>query len=380
VHVVAAGVLLALALAVSATAIEGDGSGRFGSVDIARPAEALTFARVGRGVVLVAAYEDGRVSGLNLTCALSRSVSDPIEVFRAEGYQRLEQLATTSSPDCAIVSRVADLAVPVDLGSHHVAAGANFPEHAGESDVEDGPFLFAKLVEPTSPQADVAAGAGLLDYEVELAWVPLDELRRGHEAEHLGLILCNDYTDREVLLRHIDVWDVASADGFTTGKSFPGFLPVGNLFVIPADYRAFAEALELRLYVNGEERQRSRVSQAVWSFDDLIDQTWQWQERRWDHHGQPVALLSEKDVIAARTLIMGGTPSGTGFQGVSRRQQVAGVVAWLWGGWDRPVTAHVIDAYAARARVEKRFLQPGDRVVIHVDRMGVIDNRVLGTP
>jgi len=370
--------LLSFAAAVVAAELADDNS--YGTVEIAEPADALTFARVGAGVVLVSTYEGGMVSGVSLTCALGRAISDPIEVFRTEGYKRLRALATSASPDCGIVSKAEDLAQPVDLGSRHVAAGANFPEHAGEAEVEDGPFLFAKLVDPTPPTAPVPAGEGLLDYEVELAWVPLDGLRRGQDAEWMGLILCNDYTDRGALLRHIDVWDIASAKGFTTGKSFPGFLPVGNLFVIPADYRAFAEAVELRLYVNGEERQRSHVSQAVWNFDELMNQTWQWQSRRWDHLGEAVGLLAEDDVVAARTLIMGGTPSGTAFQGISTGQQLAGVAAWVWGGWDRPVESHVMDVYIERARLEKRYLQPGDRVVIHVDRMGVIDNRVVAAP
>lgn len=351
---------------------------RFDSVEIAPPVVALTFARVGGGVILVEEYRNGMVRGLNLTCALGRVVADPIDVFLAEGYRALRALLANTGDECRLVSKAEDLVIPVDLRDHHVAAGANFPEHAGEAEVEEGPFLFAKLVEPTVFDAAVLAGDGLLDYEVELAWVPLKPLARGGETNWMGLILCNDYTDRAALLHHLDPWNVASAEGFTTGKSFPGYLPVGNLFVVPADHRSFAAERELRLWVNGELRQRAPVSAAVWGFDEMLDQIWQWQDRRWRHGDATVSLLAEPDVIAARTLLMGGTPAGTAFQGVPRRAQIDGVLAWLAGGWHRPLTANVFDQYIATARQERRFLQPGDRVVVHVDFLGVIDNRVEG--
>lgn len=347
------------------------------AVAIARPRDALTFARVGGGIVLVTEYHDEQIAGVNLSCALGRPVGDPIEVFLAEGYRRLRLVAATRDPDCHIVSRVVDLRAPLELPAQHIAAGANFPEHAGEADVREGPFLFAKLVEPTAYDASVAVGGGLLDYEVELAWVPLEPLERGAMPDWMGLILCNDYTDRAALLRNIDPWNVASGQGFTTGKSFPGFLPVGNLFVIPADYRAFAAELDLRLYVNGEQRQSGRVAEAVWDVDRLIEEVWKWQDRQWDHDGRKVSLLQRADVIPARTLVMGGTPSGTVFQGIPRRRQFAGALAWLMGGWDRPVAEHVIESYVAAAATERRYLQPGDRVSVHVDRMGVIDNPIV---
>ncbi len=350
------------------------------SLEIAPPSEALTFGRIetaeGQVPVMVTAYESGRVALIDLVCALGRPLGDAIAVFNQVGYERLRGVAEDPPDYCLRGIDARLLSMPVDLGDHHIAAGTNYPEHAGEAEVEDGPFLFAKLVEPTGPRSAVAAGEGLLDYEVELAWVTLARLRRGKTAEYLGLLLANEYTDRLTLLEHIDVSDVTSGVGFTTGKSFPGFLPVGNLFVIPADYRAFAGSLRLRLYVNGEKRQDALVSQAIWDIDEMIAQTWQRQDARWQHRGATVSLLPEPNVIEGRTMILGGTPSGTAFQGIPRATQVAGVGAWLLGGWDRSVVSRVAERYAADAREEGLYLVPGDRVVIEVDRMGVIDNTV----
>jgi 2-keto-4-pentenoate hydratase/2-oxohepta-3-ene-1,7-dioic acid hydratase in catechol pathway len=237
-------------------------------------------------------------------------------------------------------------------------------------------LLFAKIVVPTGPYSTVAAGKGLLDYEVELAYVALGPLREGERAERVGLILCNDYTDRETLLHHLDVDDVESGKGFTTGKSFPGYLPVGNLLVVPRDFRRFAGTLDLRLYVNGELRQSASASEALWDFDELLAQTWARRATTWQHRGREVGLIEDGDVVPARTLVMSGTPAGTVFQGISTGQKIAGVGAWLLGGWSRSVPDHVIDAYLSDAHARGAYLQPGDRVTVHVDLMGVIDNEV----
>jgi 2-keto-4-pentenoate hydratase/2-oxohepta-3-ene-1,7-dioic acid hydratase in catechol pathway len=151
-------------------------------------------------------------------------------------------LAAGSTPATQVTASVRELVAPVDLRGSHVATGLNFPEHAGESGVGDGPFLFPKLAEATGPYAPVPAGNALLDYEVEISWVPLAPLSPGERPKHMGLVLCNDYTDRDLLLRTVDPWDPTSGKGFTTGKSFPGSLPIGNLFVIPRDYRSCGQA------------------------------------------------------------------------------------------------------------------------------------------
>ena len=235
--------------------------------------------------------------------------------------------------------------VPVDLLDRHIAAGTNFPAHAGESGVEGGPFLFSKQVRITGPYADVSAGDGLLDYEVEIAWVTLDVVERGTMPKWMGLLVCNDYTDRATLLRNIDTNDVGSGKGFTTGKSFEGYLPVGTLFVIPRDYRAFARDLKLELWVNEELRQSSPASAALWDIDELFEQTWQRQDLRWQHRGKQVSLLTAGDTVNARTMIMGGTPEGTIFNGITTGQKVRGVAAWLLGGWDETLVENVMNVY-----------------------------------
>ena len=322
-------------------------------------------------------YAGGSVETIDLSVALGRTVDDPIGVYRTEGYAALKALALRASAADRVVVPADTLTIPVDLGSHHIAAGTNYPDHAGEAGVEDGPFLFAKLVEPTAPTAEVSAGAGLLDYEVELAWVTLEDVRDAKPPKQMGLILCNDYTDRDTLLHHVDVSDIASGKGFTTGKSFPGYLPVGDLFVIPRDYREFAKVRELRLSVNGELRQKSLVSAQVWGVDEMFAEAWTRRDQRLDHRGEQVSLFADGGVIEARTLLMSGTPAGTVFQNVSTSHKLRGVAAWVLGGFREPVATRVVDTYVADPTVRATYLKPGDRVTIRVDYLGTIDNEIV---
>lgn len=347
-------------------------AGTFGTVEIAPLEEALTFARdkAGTRLILVSSYEDGEVAGIDLTAAFG--TSDPVALYNAKGYGAIAAVSGNE-----VTLRVSELGIPVDLTASHIAAGTNFPEHAEESSVEDGPFLFAKEVEPTSFDAPIPAGDALLDYEVELAFVALEPFGISQAPAEAGLILCNDVTDRAKLMRNIDVSDVTSGKGFTTGKSAPGYLPVGNLFVIPRDLRAFASAVELRLWRGDELKQSARQSEAIWDFDELVRQSAARQEVLWDFEGREVGLPIQAGVVPARTAILAGTPDGTVFQGVDKSSMALGAWDWLAGGWDRTLVSHVVERQIAKERAARRYLQSGERVVISVDRMGELGNPIV---
>jgi 2-keto-4-pentenoate hydratase/2-oxohepta-3-ene-1,7-dioic acid hydratase in catechol pathway len=340
-------------------------------VTIAPTEEALTFARAGGRVLAVTRYEDGRVEGIDL------GAGDPITLFRAEGWDVLRRRIDAAAASARVSVAARELGIPVDLRDHHVGTGLNFPAHAGESGAGEEPFLFPKLTRPTAPRATVAAAGRLLDYEVEVAWVPLTPLAEHDRPASMGLLLCNDYTDRDALLRALDPWNPSSGKGFTTGKSFPGSLPVSDLFVIPRDVRAFTAGIELRLWVNERLRQQAPVAAITWKLDDLLAQTFARRDLAWDDRGTQVRLPVVDGRLPDRTLIMSGTPDGTVFRAIGTGQRLRGLGAWLFGGWSRPLPAHVIDAYIRDARDAGIYLQPGDRVAIHVERLGVIENEVV---
>lgn len=351
------------------------------TVAILDPNDALTFVRIElfgkKRVIAVHQYKDGMVQGIDLSALLNREVHDPIQLFLAEGYDTLYRVIAGAASNSQIKVPSDKLIIPVDLKGHHIATGTNFPKHADEVTVEHGPFLFPKLVKPTGPYDPVPVDNALLDYEVEIAWVPLEPIVKEGKPEYMGLILCNDYTDRATLLRHIEVGNIESGKGFATGKSFPNYLPVGNLFVIPRDFRAFAAKIELRLYVNYALRQRSSLNVMIWDIDQIIAEIWARRGTTWKHHDQMVSLIEEGESISDRVLIMSGTPQGTIFRGVGAGPRISGFFAWLLGGWGESIASHAIEAYIDDARSAHIYLQPGDHVLIYVDYMGVIHNKVI---
>lgn len=345
-----------------------------GTISIAAPSEALSFARFKKGdkptLMLVESYQENRVHGKDLGTLFDEPIDDPISLFQKYTYAEI-RLVTSSNTDLETIQvPVAKLLMPVALTDDHIAAGTNFPAHAEEATVEDGPFLFPKRVVPTNAISSLSAGKGLLDFEVELCFVAIDRVNVSSKKGRVGLLLCNDFTDREKLMRHLDPFDVTSGKGFTTGKSAPGFLPIGNLFVVPKDHRAFSESLKLALYHNGELAQQATQREAIWDFDDLLEQIKLRSETSWEYQDHSVSLAMQEDNIPSRTALLAGTPDGTLFKGLPIKFQILGAMDWLFGGWSKPVPYWIVSRYVENAKAEKIYLQPGDKVEIHVDGLG----------
>lgn len=349
-----------------------------GSLMIAPHEEALTFARIEQAgachLLLVAAYGDDALTGVDLTAVLGGDIDDPIKAYRRCGYEGLSALALRGP---VLTVPLAQLVVPVALTSSHIAVGTNFPEHANESTVKDGPFLFPKEVTPTGFNAPISVGKGLIDYEVELCFVALDDLDLDEKPDRVGLVLCNDVTDRAALLRHIDPRNIVSGKGFTTGKSAPGYMPLGTLFVIPRDLRAFAARVELRLFRNGVLKQSARQLEAIWDFDELLRQTKARRLVKWDFQGRSVSLALVDGAIPARTGLLGGTPSGTIFQGLHKSAIARGVFDWAAGGWSKPLTHWIIERQIAMDKASGRYLQPGENIHIRADYLGELRNTLV---
>ena len=126
----------------------------------------------GRGVaaqtIVVTRYQDGVVTGVDLAPLLLPG-EDAIAAYNRLGYDALTTFV--ASAKISVSLDAATLAVPVNLRALHAAVATNYPEHADEAKVKDGPFMFAKVAQPTSSRAAIPASSGLLDYEVELCVV-----------------------------------------------------------------------------------------------------------------------------------------------------------------------------------------------------------------
>ncbi|MBI1238577.1 MAG: hypothetical protein GC199_04470 [Alphaproteobacteria bacterium] len=347
------------------------------AIAIAPLDEALTFARTADGrVIAVTSYEAGRVRGIDLESLKGAPSDDAIDLLARHGESALRAAIEAAAAPVDVAVKALDM--PVRLASEHIAVGTNYREHAEESSVNGGPFLFPKYVAPTAARAPIPSTGGLLDYEVELCLVTLAPLPDGAPAAG-GLILCNDVTDRATLLRKIDPSDPQSGKGFTSGKSAPGFLPVGDLFVVPRDLKAFAAARTLQLSVNGEERQRAPVSDWIWDLDEILAQARGRRQTNWDYWGGTARLpFDERGAVPARTLVLAGTPAGTVFNGPATSDYAWGVLDWLAGFCQQTIASHVVEAYIARTAAEGIYLKAGDRVSIRVDGLGALENLIEG--
>jgi 2-keto-4-pentenoate hydratase/2-oxohepta-3-ene-1,7-dioic acid hydratase in catechol pathway len=181
------------------------------------------------------------------------------------------------------------LLAPV-IPSKIVAVARNNPAHAAElgNDVPTHPMLFFKpatsVIGPDDP-IPLPEGSERIDHEAELAAVIGRLCRRVTEEEApkyvLGYTCANDVTARD--------WQ--KADGqWARAKGSDGFCPLGPW--IETDLDASDTAVVAR--VNGEERQRGRTSDFVFSPAELI------------------SFISRSITLLPGDVVLTGTPSGVG--------------------------------------------------------------------
>jgi 2-keto-4-pentenoate hydratase/2-oxohepta-3-ene-1,7-dioic acid hydratase in catechol pathway len=204
------------------------------------------------------------------------------------------------------------LLAPV-IPSKIVAVARNNPAHAAElgNEVPTHPMLFFKpatsVIGPGDP-IPIPRGAERVDHEAELAAVIGRLCRRVTEEEApkyvLGYTCANDVTARD--------WQ--QADGqWARAKGSDGFCPLGPW--IETELDASDAAVVAR--VNGDERQRGRSSDFVFSPSALI------------------SFISRSITLLPGDVVLTGTPSGVG-----------------------PLSA-------------------GDRVEVEVEGLGVLENPVV---
>ena len=217
------------------------------------------------------------------------------------------------------------LLAPIEQPGKYLAIGMNFRKHAEEAErlgveKQQRQFWFNKqttcLVGPYEP---IDRGVSeQVDYEVELGVVigpPAKHVSEADAHKHVfGYFVANDVSARD--------WQFHSPT-FTMGKSFDTHGPIGP-WIVTADEIGDPHSLRLRCWVNGEVRQDSNTGQ-------LIHNVW-----------QQIAYLSTAFTLQAGDLLATGTPEGVGI-----------------------------------ARTPPVFLQPGDLVRCKVEKIGVIENRVI---
>lgn len=258
-----------------------------------------------------------------------------LAIAREVARRRTELLAAAantqppSSPSIRPLASVR-LVAPIPAPRRNVVCvGLNYAEHVAESQsvaaatLPEYPVFFSKPpscvigpddVIPWHPHVSTA-----IDWEVELAVV----IGRGgrdiageRALEHVfGYTVANDVTARDLQGRH---------GQWYKGKGLDGFCPLGPL-IVTVDEIADPQRLDVRLRVNGVEKQRSNTRLHIFPVARLI------------------AEWSAAMTLFPGDILLTGTPSGTGI-----------------------------------GRTPPEFLRPGDVVEAQVDGIGVLRNVVGG--
>jgi 2-keto-4-pentenoate hydratase/2-oxohepta-3-ene-1,7-dioic acid hydratase in catechol pathway len=187
----------------------------------------------------------------------------------------------------------AELGAPAPHPRQLFAIGLNYSEHASESGfaAPPSPAVFTKFVTSIAgPFAEVALPPGNVDWEVELVVVigrRAFHVREPEAWSHVaGLTVGQDISERVLQM-------VGSVPQFSLAKSFPGFTPMGP-WLVTADEFDNPDDLELTCAIDGEQMQKGRTSELIFSVPALI------------------ANLSAVLPLLPGDVIFTGTPAGVG--------------------------------------------------------------------
>lgn len=185
------------------------------------------------------------------------------------------------------------LMAPVSRPGKIMAIGLNYADHIAEtsSRTPEVQLWFSKAVTsingPNDP-IEIAKNSSHVDYEAELVAVIGKRgrtIQKADAAAHIfGYCVGNDVSER--------LWQSRTAQ-WTLGKSFDTHAPIGP-WITTADEVADPHNLELRCYVNGEERQHSNTRNLIFNLWEQIEH------------------LSQAMTLEPGDLIFTGTPSGVG--------------------------------------------------------------------
>lgn len=205
-----------------------------------------------------------------------------------------------------------------------ICVGLNYRRHAIESNLPlpEVPLLFSKYQNSIAAHTDeilLPTNSSECDYEAELAIVI------GRQAKCVDKSSAKDY-----VLGYTNANDLSARDlQFRTsqwllGKSCDGFCPIGP-YLVTKDEIPNPDNLYIRCYVNGELRQDSNTSDLVFPCDEII------------------SFASQHITLEPGDIILTGTPEGVAM-GYAHGQQ-----PWL---------------------------QDGDEVVIEIEELGRLVNRM----
>ena len=241
-----------------------------------------------------------------------------------EAAERARRAAKDSANRIPLAS--VKLEAPIRRPPEFLAIGLNYADHVEETKMKrpEFPMFFNKQSSAVTGPFDpihLPRVSSALDYEGELGFVIGRRCRhvprdRAHEVI-AGFVIVNDVSVRD--------WQRRSPT-MTLGKSFDTHAPFGP-WIVTGDELGDPHKLELRTFVNGEQRQHSNTKNLIF-----------------DCYAQ-VETLSTVFTLMPGTVISTGTPGGV-----------------------------------AAAMNPPKWLKVGDVVRIEIDGLGKIENKVIAEP
>lgn len=331
--------------------------------------DALSLARAnvdGAVHLLAVTKDDGAtLETADIGEALGEAPRYPLDLVTKHGFAKVA--GAIAGAKARTIPR-ASLLPPIVEGSAQVCAAENYEAHQEETGAAPTPFLFPKVVVPTSSVVEVARQKGdLLDYEVELCVAFGKDI--ASEADltgaTVGYVLCNDLSERATQILNLDPNDTASGKGFTDAKSRAGFLPLGPYVVVPKDPAAFASKITLSLAVSGKPRQKDSTTSMIWDVPKIVKQSLAiGKDPRFELAGKPVALLPH-GTITKGMLVVSGTPGGVTLRAPGLDFKALKAAEYYATGVFLSGTSlekYVQEQYVEELRKTGSFLKPGDVV------------------
>jgi 2-keto-4-pentenoate hydratase/2-oxohepta-3-ene-1,7-dioic acid hydratase in catechol pathway len=274
----------------------------------------------------------GKVAGdriIDLSVAAPDLPGDVIAFLEA-GEAAREALRAVGEPADAVLP-LADvkLLAPVTNPQKFLGIGMNYREHAAEAQqagVETPPYQlwFNKQVSCIAgpyDEIELPRVSEQLDYEAELAVVI------GRRCRHVAVEDARSVIGGYMVANDVSVRDwQRRTPTHTLGKSFDTHGPIGPWLVLDDEIED-PHALELRMFVNGEQRQFGRTGEMIHNIFEQIS------------YLSTVMTLMPGDILAT------GTPSGVG-----------------------------------AASTPPRWLKAGDIARVEITGIGHIENRVVAEP
>jgi len=241
-----------------------------------------------------------------------------------QAAERATDAAKNSAHRIALAS--VKLEAPIARPPEFLAIGLNYADHVEETKMKrpEFPMFFNKQSSCATGPYDpihIPRVSSALDYEGELGFVIGRRCRhvprdRAHEVI-AGYVIVNDVSVRDWQRR---------APTMTLGKSFDTHGPVGPWIVTP-DEIGDPHKLDLRTFVNGEQRQHSNTRNLI--FDCFAQ----------------IETLSTVFTLLPGTIVSTGTPGGV-----------------------------------AAAMNPPKWLRAGDVVRIEIEKIGKLENKVIEEP